>query len=108
MGPWLHWAALLGDSNRYAAARPTLWTIAALVPIAGIAGFVVSGQLTAEVMRDPDALAQLKERSNWPNAADGAIMAQMRDWTQYLFGAALAVYSGTISSEFTGRARERI
>jgi adenylate cyclase len=76
-------------SDRYAAARPTLWTIAALVPVAGIAGFAVSGQLTAEVMRDPDALAQLKQQSNWPNAADGAVMAQMRDWTQYLFGAVL-------------------
>lgn len=76
-------------SDRYNALRPVLWPIAALVPVLGIAGFAVSGQLTAEIMSDPSALAQLKERSNWPNAADGALMAQMRDWTQYLFGALL-------------------
>lgn len=76
-------------SGRYNALRPLLWPIAALVPVLGIAGFAASGQLTAEIMSDPVALAQLKERSNWPNAADGALMAQMRDWAQYLFGALL-------------------
>lgn len=76
-------------SDRYNALRPVLWPIAALVPVLGIAGFAVSGQLTAEIMSDPAALAQLKQRSNWPNAADGAAMAQMRDWAQYLFGALL-------------------
>jgi len=81
-------------SDRYDAARPVLWTCAALVPVLGIAGFAVSGQLTAEIMRDPEALAQLKMRSNWPNAADGAVMAQMRDWAQYLFGALLILLFG--------------
>ena len=40
-------------SNRYNALRPVLWPIAALVPVLGIAGFAVSGQLTAEIMSDP-------------------------------------------------------
>jgi adenylate cyclase len=81
-------------SDRYNAVRPALWTLAALVPILGIAGFAASGQLTAEIMSDPAALAQLKERSNWPNAADGATMAQMRDLTQYVFGGLLALLFG--------------
>ncbi len=81
-------------SDRYDALRPALWTFAALVPVLGIAGFAVSGQLTAQIMSDPEALAQLKVRSNWPNAADGAVMAQMRDWAQYLFGALLILLFG--------------
>ena len=40
-----------------------------------LAGFAVSGQLTAEIMSDPQRWLNLKQRSNWPNAADGAIMA---------------------------------
>jgi ferredoxin len=88
----LHYWLRLSDG--YATARPVLWTIAALVPIAGVAGFAASGQLTAEIMTDPEALAQLKRRSNWPNAVDGALMAQMRDWTQYIFGAVLVALFG--------------
>jgi ferredoxin len=81
-------------SDRYDTARPALWSIAALVPILGIAGFAVSGQITAEIINDPESLAQLKLRSNWPNAVDGAVMAQLRDLTQYLFGALLVVLLG--------------
>jgi len=81
-------------SERYKTYRPILWTFAALVPVLAIAGFAVSGQLTADIMSDPLSLAQLKERSNWPNAADGAAMALMRDWIQYLFGALLALIGG--------------
>jgi ferredoxin len=70
--------------------RWPLWTAAALVPVLGIAGFAVSGMQTQEIMSDPQALAQLKQRSNWPNAADGAEMAWMRETAQYGFGALLA------------------
>jgi ferredoxin len=88
----LHYWLRLSDG--YETARPILWTIAAAVPVLGIAGFAVSGQLTAEIIRDPQSLAQLKERSNWPNATDGAIMAQLRDLAQYLFGALLLTLAG--------------
>lgn len=82
-----YWLRLTDGYDRF---RPTLWTIAALVPVWGIAGFAVSGQLTADIMSDPESLAQLKQRSNWPNAADGSTMALLRDLTQYGFGLLLA------------------
>ena len=88
----LHYWLRLWD--RYDAVRPTLWSIAALVPVLGIAGFAVSGQTTAEIINDTESLAQLKQRSNWPNAVDGAVMAQLRDLTQYLFGALLLTLAG--------------
>jgi ferredoxin len=81
-------------SDRYDTYRPILWTIAGLVPALALAGFVVSGQLTAEIMSDPVSLAQLKERSHWPSAADGDAMARLRDLTQYVFGALLATIAG--------------
>jgi adenylate cyclase len=88
----LHYWLRLTDS--YHAWRPVLWTVASLVPVMALAGFAASGQLTAEIMRDPQSLAALKQRSNWPNAADGDIMAGMRDMAQYLFGALLVVLAG--------------
>ena len=81
-------------SERYDTYRPILWTIAGLVPVLALAGFAVSGQLTAEVMSDPASLAQLKERSHWPSAADGDVMARLRDLTQYVFGAVLVAIAG--------------
>ena len=81
-------------SDRYHAVKPVLWTIAALVPVLAIAGFATSGQLTAEIMSDPESLAQLKQRSNWPNVADGNVMAWMRDLAQYGFAALLAFIAG--------------
>jgi ferredoxin len=77
-------------SDRYHAIKLVLLAIALLVPVLAIAGFAVSGQLTAEIMRDAESLAQLKQRSNWPNAADGNVMAWMRDLAQYGFVALLA------------------
>jgi ferredoxin len=59
-----------------------------------LAGFVTSGQLTAEIVADPESLARLRQRSNWPNAADGDAMARMRDLTQYVFGTLLAFIAG--------------
>lgn len=81
-------------SDRYDRLRPLLWAFAALVPVLAIAGFVVSGRLTADIMSDPASLAQLKQQSRWPNAAEGAVMALMRDWLQYGFGALLVIIAG--------------
>ena len=81
-------------SDRYHRFRPVLWTVAALVPVLALAGFAASGQLTAEIMRDPDLLAQLKQRSNWPNVADGNAMAWMRDLTEYEFAALVVFIAG--------------
>jgi ferredoxin len=78
-------------SNGYDTYRPILWTIAGLVPLLALAGFAVSGSMTAEIMSDPESLAGLKARSHWPGAAAGDAMAVMRDFSQYAFGALLVV-----------------
>ena len=96
-------------SDRYAAARPALWTIAALVPIAGIAGFAVSGQLTA----DDHA------RSGRARAAQAAIeLAECRGWRRHgadarldsvpFWGGAGRFIRVPCLQNCTGRARERI
>ncbi len=98
-----YWLRLTHGYHRY---RWALWSVAALVPVLGIAGFAASGSLTQEIMSDPAALAALKQRSNWPNAADGAAMAWMREAAQYGFGA-LLVAIGTFYLMRRGAARVR-
>lgn len=75
-----YWLRLTDTYWRYA---KLLLVLAVAVPVLAIAGFAVSGSRTAEIMSDPDMLANLKRNANWPNAADSAIMALMRDWSQY-------------------------
>lgn len=83
-----YWLRLV---ERYHVWRPVLWAVAAFVPVLGLSGFAVSGQLTADIMSDPVSLSQLKQQSNWPNVIDGATMAQLRDLTLYGFAALLAL-----------------
>lgn len=68
-----------------------LLAVAIGVPVLAIGGFAVAGSRTAEIMSDPDMLANLKRGSNWPNAADGATMTWMRDWSQYGFAAVVGL-----------------
>jgi adenylate cyclase len=99
----LHYSMRLTEG--YERIRPTLWAIAAFVPVWGIAGFAVSGQLTADIMSDPESLAQLKQRSNWPGAVDGSTMAWLRDLTQYGFGLLL---TGVIGFHLIRARRSRV
>jgi len=85
----LHYWLRLADW--YDDVKLVLWALAGLVPVLALAGFVVAGATTADIMSDPASLAALKQRANWPNAADSDTMAQMRDLTQYAFGALLTL-----------------
>ena len=91
----LHYWLRLTDA--YDTVRPVLWTIAVLVPLLAIGGFASSGMLTASIMSEPESLAQLKQQSHWPNAADGATMARLRDATQYGFAALLIVVAAVLA-----------
>jgi len=90
----LHYWLRLADG--YRAVAPILLLLAVAIPALAIAGFVVAGRETTEIMSDPEALAGLQARSRWPNAADNAAMADLRDWVRIgfagLLAAAAAIY----------------
>jgi adenylate cyclase len=96
-----YWLRLTDGYWRYAR---LLLILAIAVPVLAIAGFAVSGSRTAEIMSDPDMLANLKRNSNWPNAADSQAMAFMRDWSQY--GSALVL--ALIGAFWAWRRRPRL
>lgn len=101
----LHYWLRLTDG--YETVRPVLWTIAGLVPVLAIGGFASSGTLTASIMSEPDSLAQLKAQSNWPNAADGASMARLRDASQHVFGAILIMVGASLAWRHVRRRARR-
>ena len=84
-----HWLRL---DERYRRLRPLLGGIAIALPVLALAGFVIGGQTTAEIMSDAEALAALKVRSHWPNEVAGAALEQWRTLARLAFaGLALAV-----------------
>lgn len=81
-----HWLRL---SERYKGARPLLGIVAAAVPVLALAGFIVAGRTTADIMSDANALAALKERAHWPDSAASAALALWRDGVRIAFGMAV-------------------
>lgn len=91
---WIHgclglhyWLRL---SDQYQRISPVLLVVAIAVPILAFAGFAVSGRLAGDIMSDPEALAALKARSNWPNAEDSAGLAWLRLTARLVFYAVVA------------------
>lgn len=93
----LHYWLRLSDN--YIRIAPVLAVFAIAIPVLALAGFAVAGRATGDIMSDPQALAVLKARSNWPNAEDSAALAWMRTGTRIGFLAILA----TVALIFTSR-----
>ncbi len=84
-----HWLRL---DEGYRRLRPLLGAVAIAVPLLALAGFVVAGRTTADIMSDPDSMAVLKARSHWPSEASNAALAQWRILARVSFaGVAVAV-----------------
>jgi ferredoxin len=95
---WLHgcigihyWLRLSESYSRFA---PFLLIVAVLLPVLALAGFAVAGMRATDIMSDPAAFAALKTRTHWPNAADAATMATLRDVVRWGFGALAAAAIG--------------
>lgn len=97
----LHYWLRLSDPYRRVA--PALLAIAIAVPILALAGFAVAGHTAGDIMSDPEALAALKARSNWPNAEDGAVLAWLRVTARMIFYAIVAGVIGLAISRQLSR-----
>lgn len=65
-------------SPPYRAMQPVLLFLAIIVPLAALAGFMISGRAVASLIENPEALQRVKELTHWPNAADGDLLATYR------------------------------
>ena len=68
-----------------------LLAFAVALPLAALAGFMVTGRGANVAITDPDVLKNLKELSRWPNDADNAALAHWRFVAFYAFAGVLAV-----------------
>lgn len=110
---WLHgcigihfWMRLYGP---YRAAQPVLLFIAIALPLAALAGFMVSGRAVAQLIEDPQMLAKVKEITKWPNAADGAALERLRNLIRIEYAVALVVVAGFIAwRQFGGKTGPKI
>ncbi len=73
----------------YRAAFPVLLAIAVVIPIAGIAGFMVAGRQVEMAISNPATLEALKQAASWPNDAADARLAAIRGWV--LWGLVLSL-----------------
>jgi adenylate cyclase len=80
-----HWLRL---DEGYRRLRPLLGAVAIAVPLLALAGFVVAGRTTADIMSDAESMAVLKARSHWPNEATDAALAQWRTLARLAFASA--------------------
>lgn len=98
---WLHgcigvhyWLRLYGP---YRAAQPVLLFVAIAVPLAALGGFMVSGRAVAQLIEDPQMLAQVKQLTNWPNAADNDALASYRFLVRASFAGLLGLVASAIA-----------
>ena len=74
-----YWLRMMPGYRRYETA---LLIVAVVLPLAGIAGFMVAGREIAALTVSADALATLKAESRWPDAGGEAQLSVIRGWTQ--------------------------
>jgi adenylate cyclase len=75
----------------YRAAAPFLLFAAIALPLAALGGFMVSGRAVAQLIEDPQALAQVKQLTAWPDAAASDALAQYRFRVRMGFGGVLCL-----------------
>lgn len=106
----LHYWLRLSDS--YVRLAPVLLVFAIAVPLLALAGFAAAGRTAGDIMSDPQALAALKVRSNWPNAEDSAVLAWLRTGSRIIFlilvAGAVAMFSLRRLMRAVGRNKVRV
>lgn len=92
---WIHgcmgihfWLRL---SRPYRAAQPVLLFIAIVLPLAALAGFMVSGRAVAQLIENPVMFDRVKTLTRWPNEADGDTLAAYRNWVRIGFAGLLLI-----------------
>jgi adenylate cyclase len=83
----------------YRAMQPVLLFLAITIPLASLAGFMVSGRAVAALLESQDTLARVRELTRWPNADADAWLATYRLWVRLGFLGVL----GLIASVFAIR-----
>lgn len=83
----------------YRAMQPVLLLLAITIPLASLAGFMVSGRAVASLIENREAFDRVRELTRWPNAEADALLAWYRTLVRLGFLGVL----GLIASVFAFR-----
>lgn len=83
----------------YRAMQPVLLFLAITIPLASLAGFMVSGRAVAALIENREALERVRELTRWPNAESDAMLA----WYRVLVRLGFLGVLGLIASIFAFR-----
>lgn len=98
---WVHgciglhfWLRLTKGYRRIA---PLLLAFAVLIPAAALAGFSVAGRDAHAAVATPEALAEIKQLTNWPDEATSAAIATRRENARFGFYVIVAIAASILA-----------
>ncbi|MGY4427941.1 adenylate cyclase [Bradyrhizobium sp. F1.13.1] len=101
-----HWLKL---RSWYPAVRPALVAIAIAVPVAALAGFIVSGRAVAALIRDPAISDQVHRLTHWPGSFEDDKLSWLAWVSRTTFAALVALIGAAIAlRQFSGLAAPKI
>ncbi|MEZ5816346.1 MAG: adenylate/guanylate cyclase domain-containing protein [Hyphomicrobiaceae bacterium] len=84
----------------YRAMQPVLLFLAITIPLASLAGFMVSGRAVSALIENKDAFDRVKELTRWPNADANALLAEYRVWVRLGFLAVLGLIAAIFAIRY--------
>lgn len=87
----------------YARIAPLLLAIAVLLPALALAGFTVAGRHVSSTLATPEAVMQMRQAAQWPNAEAQAMLAAIEMAAVSLFVACLAAVAGLLAARGIAR-----
>jgi len=84
----------------YRAMQPVLLFLAIAIPLASLAGFMVSGRAVAGLIENKEAFDRVKELTRWPNAEAGDVLAAYRVWVRLGFLALLGLIAAIFAVRY--------
>ena len=84
----------------YRAMQPVLLFLAITIPLASLAGFMVSGRAVAGLIENPDAFNRVRELTRWPNAEANELLATYRVWVRLGFLALLGLIAAIFAIRY--------
>lgn len=107
---WLHgciglhfWLRLTGWYQR---AFPLLLSLAVLVPVLSLLGFMSAGRATRFQMDDPFFFEDIRKLTNWPDSTELQSLINWGDWSKYSFYALIALVLAIIVTRWIAHARQ--
>ena len=87
----------------YRALQPVLLFVAIAIPLAALAGFMISGRAVSELVKSPEVMTQVKELTNWPNDAANERLGTLRGIVRLTFAGALVAIAAWLGWHYLQR-----